>query len=125
MKEEREKDDYNVRNYAYHIYFAYTVVLYGSLGFFCFFSPQNALSYYHGLVDLGPAGIYYARHAAALMLVMAFSTAMSWRSPSAPVRDLLIKVTLSSSLFPLFLPLLRSVRGLFFCSRQEYPTQNI
>lgn len=87
-----EKDDYNVRHYAFHLYYAYCLALYTVVGVMMIYSPQLVLSTYYGYggeLDLG--GLYEGRHSGAMMLTMALLTYWAWRSKSGPVRDLIIK----------------------------------
>ena len=101
MVSQSEQDDYNVRNYAYHIYFAYSVLLYAAMGAMNFARPHHLMDAYFGLSDLGQGGAYYARQAGALMGAMAVFTAFAWKSKSGPVRDLVIKTHLAHHLFTL------------------------
>ena len=95
------RDDYNVRNYAYHIYFAYCVLLYSLMAVMNFVRPSVMLASFYAIEDLGVGGAYYARQSAALMMAMAVFTFFGWQSKSGPVRDLLIKTHFAHHLFSL------------------------
>lgn len=96
-----EKDDYNVRNYAYHIYFAYVVALYALMMWFSFFRPETMVRFYQLDEQLGEAGKYYARQGAGLLAVFLLVTLHGWFSGSAHVRDLAFKCHFAHHLFGL------------------------
>lgn len=95
-RRQAEADDYNVRRYAFHIFFAYCCALYLVVGAAHFYDPELMLRVYYGHTEpLTAGGIYFARQTAALVLVMGFLTALAWASKSGPVRDLIIKAHLA------------------------------
>lgn len=90
-------DDYNVRRYSFHIYFAYCVALYTASGLLHLWDPEVVLrSYYSFGEPLNEGGRYFARQAGAFALVMALISLLAWQSKSGPVRDLVIKACTSA-----------------------------
>jgi hypothetical protein len=74
-----EKDDYNVRHYSFHIYFAYCFGLYTAVGLAHFYDPELLLRTHYGFDEpLGVGGVYFARQTGGLMLVMALLTSFAW-----------------------------------------------
>lgn len=111
-QEERDRDDYNVRHYAYHIYFFYCVSLYLFMAVMNAYGPEKTIHTFHGVTDLGVAGAYYARQSAALMVVLALLSAYGWLSGSGPVRDVTLKCHFAHHLFSLLVDWYSEYAGL-------------
>ncbi len=63
-----------MRRYSFHIYFAYCVVLYTIVGSFQVYDPELVLRVYYGdMQPLTAGGVYFARHAGALAVVIAIN----------------------------------------------------
>ncbi len=98
-----DENDYNVRRYAYHVYFAYSVALFGAMGVLNMIWPGSLVSFFGWEGEVGPMGTYFARQSGAAQMVLAVVTLYGWKSNSGPVKDLVLKSHFAHQLFTMLI----------------------